>query len=294
MLDTLKQKRNVIFCDGGLSNRLNALIFALILKEKYRHTWELSWPVNNWCRASLQSLFSINISTNKNELSYYKKIENDYCLVMHENQCSFTNEKIIFQSNLHNYTDYEKLLSNNKPVFYYHNLIPKFVTFSEIESGLSHLSIQRKIHAKASGFCMRNQIDDSVLGLHIRKTDFGNTVDDNELFNVVKSSGNRFFVCSDDAEVNARFSNLPNCSVYEKSHYPSKYLDEKGWNDHTVDDQGREYFFNIERSEASIVEALIDLLILSKTTQVETSRSTFLRMAMIFKATNFFKFNEVI
>ena len=294
MLDTLKQKRNVIFCDGGLSNRLNALIFALILKEKYRHKWELSWPVNNWCRASFQSLFSINISTNKNELTSYKKIENDYCLVMHENQCGFTDKIINFQSNLHNYADYEKLLSDKKPVFYYHNLIPKFVTFSEIQSGLSQLSIQREIHARASGFCMRNQIDDSVLGLHIRKTDFGNTVDDNELFNVVKSSRNRFFVCSDDPDVNAKFSNLPNCSVYEKSHFPSKYLNEKGWNEHTVDDQGREYFFNIERSQASIVEALIDLLILSKTTQVETSRSTFLRMAIIFKATNFFKFNEVM
>ena len=48
------------------------------------------------------------------------------------------------------------------------------------------------------------------------------------------------------------------------------------------------FFYNIERSEASIVEALIDLLILSRTTHVSTSNSTFLKMSMIFKFTNFF------
>ncbi len=289
MLNSLTQKKNVIFCDGGLSNRLNALIFALILKEKYGCKWEISWPVNNWCRASFQSLFSININVNENELILYKKIENDYCLVMHENQCGFTNERINFQYNFHDYCEYEKLLNGKKPLFYYNNLIPHFVKLSEMKYGLNQISIRSDIHSKASGFCMRNQIDDSVLGLHIRKTDFGNTVDDKELFKLVQSSRNRFFVCSDDEAVNMRFSNLPNCSVYEKSHYPSKFLNEKGWNAQTIDDQGREFYFNIERSEASVVEALIDLLILSKTTQIDTSHSTFLRMAMIFKSTNFFK-----
>ncbi|MFY8016384.1 MAG: hypothetical protein ACOVN3_13140 [Limnohabitans sp.] len=290
----LTKNKHVVFCDGGLSNRLNTLIFALILKEKYKHEWELSWPVNNWCRARLASLFSIDIPVNENELIYYKEKEDAFCLVMHENQCGFIDANINFQSNQHSYADYEKLLENEKPTLYYHNLIPQFATFADMQSGLSHLSIHKDIHAKASGFCLRNQINDSVFGLHIRKTDFGSTVDDNELFNVVKDSANRFFVCSDDAEVNARFSKLPNCCVYKKTHFPSKMLGEKGWNDHTIDDQGREFFFNIDRSEASIVEALIDLLILSKTTHVATSHSTFLRMSMIFKATNFFKFDEAI
>ena len=39
---------------------------------------------------------------------------------------------------------------------------------------------------------------------------------------------------------------------------------------------------------AALVDALIDLLILSRTTHVNTSHSTFLRMAMIFKATGYF------
>ena len=289
MLDTLKQKRNVIFCDGGLSNRLNALIFALILKEKYRHKWELSWPVNNWCRASFQSLFSINISTNKNELTSYKKIENDYCLVMHENQCGFTDKIINFQSNLHNYADYEKLLSDKKPVFYYHNLIPKFVTFSEIQSGLSQLSIQREIHARASGFCMRNQIDDSVLGLHIRKTDFGNTVDDNELFNVVKSSRNRFFVCSDDESVENNFSYLHNVVTFKKTMYVEKLNPNSDWNGNITDSEGRSFRFNVNRNRVSVIESFIDLLILSRNgNRLVTSESSFLKFSENYSQINIF------
>jgi hypothetical protein len=51
---------------------------------------------------------------------------------------------------------------------------------------------------------------------------------------------------------------------------------------------GRRFPYNITRPADSVVEALVDLLILSVTTQVRSSASTFLDMAMIFKATAFF------
>ena len=60
------------------------------------------------------------------------------------------------------------------------------------------------------------------------------------------------------------------------------------WNTLTKDDQGRDYYYNISRPGQSVEEALIDLLILSKTTQVLTSHSTFLRMSIILKSINFF------
>jgi len=282
------KKNNIVFCDGGLSNRLNALIFALILKEKYKQPWEIAWPINNWCRARFEALFSTELLVNKCDLTFYKSISDNYCLVMHENQCDFPYEKINFQSNFNCYDDYAKIIHQDNPIFYYHNLIPGIASIEDIQSGLSHLSINKEIVKVAQNFCHRNQIDDSVLGLHIRKTDFGDTVNDKELFNIVKNSTRRFFVCSDDAQVNERFSILPNCSVYIKNNFPEKMISDAGWNQHTKDDQGRDFFYNIERSEASIVEALIDLLVLSKTTHVSTSNSTFLKMSMIFKATNIF------
>lgn len=284
--------KNVVFCDGGLSNRLNTLIFALILKEKFNLNWEISWPINNWCGARFESLFSTSIPVNQNTLISYKEREDLYCLALHENQCHFNEQNINYHTNLNNFEDYHNLLSSEKPIFYYHNLIPQIASIADIKMALNNISVNNEVFIAAKNFCIQHEIDDTVLGLHIRKTDFGNTVNDEELYEIVKKSPKKFFVCSDDQEVNLKFSHLPNCSVFSKKNFPSKMKTGKGWNENTIDDQGREFFFNIERSEASIVEALVDLLILSKTTHLNTSHSTFLKMSMIFKATNFIDFDK--
>ena len=181
-------------------------------------------------------------------------------------------------------------MNDEKPILYYHNILPNFAGKSDIAKGIKFLNINPKILVEAYSFCVRNKIDDSVLGLHIRKTDFGNTVNDEELFKIVSNSDRKFFVCSDDSDVNDRFSMLKNCSVYKKKTFPTKMIENGSWNQLTTDDQGRIYNFNINRSSDSVIEALIDLLILSKTTHILTSHSTFLKMSMIFKAVNYFKF----
>jgi hypothetical protein len=280
--------KHVVFCDGGLSNRLNALIFALILKEKYAQEWDISWPINNWCGAKFSSLFTTNLNVNTNNLSYYKEMQNGFTLIFHENQANFKNEIINFNSNLKNYDDYEKLLKLDKPVIYFNNLIPGFTTTEDIKTALGNIGINNEILAVAKDFCIQYKIDDSTLGLHIRKTDFGNNVDENALYELVKNSEHKFFVCSDAKEVNDLFGQLDNCIVFEKTHFPSKINQDHNFQHSIVDDQGRAFNSNIFRSDKSIKEALVDLLILSKTTHINTSHSTFLLMSKIFKATSFF------
>ncbi len=280
---------HVAFCDGGLCNRLNALIFALILRGRFGGAWRLAWPVNNWCGASFERLFSADgLTVDAVPLADFKAQEQAYTRIVHENQCAFVPEGLYFQSALHTYDDYAGLFALGKPVFYYHNLIPPCADLGDIQLALQSVQIQPAIAERARAFCREQGIDGSVLGLHIRKTDFGNAVDDQGLFKLVSESPNRFFVCSDDAEVNARFAALPNCAVFPKQSFPEKLVGEGGWNAQTIDNQGRVFGFNITRSEAALVDALIDLLILSRTTHVNTSHSTFLRMAMIFKATGYF------
>ena len=48
-----------------------------------------------------------------------------------------------------------------------------------------------------------------------------------------------------------------------------------------VDDEGNEYSFNIERSDESVIDAMIDLLILSSSSIMRTSNSTFLETALL-------------
>lgn len=282
---------NIAFCDGGLSNRLNSLIFCLILKAKYGHNWAIGWPKNNWCGAAFDKLFESDLAVRDEPLDVYRKHESEYQPVLHENQCNFSLERLILQSQLAGYADYEAILNSHPNVLYCHNLLPSFVSPEDWVLGLRQLGINSKVVAIAEDFCQTHRIDNTVLGLHIRKTDFGDTVDDQGLFNLVVNNSNRFFVCSDDAEVNRRFSELPNCSVFEKQHFPQKLLADGDWKSWTTDAEGRRFPFNITRPEDSIIEALIDLLILSRTTLVSTSHSTFLNMAIIFKTAGFFRAN---
>jgi hypothetical protein len=281
---------NIIFCDGGLANRLNTLIFGLILKEKFGGKWAISWPINNWCGAKFDDLFLTDIKCYDNALNYYKKNENNFTMLMHENQSNFDEKIIIYNKELKGYDAYEEVLKKGKPILYYHNLIPSFVDVNDISLGLRKLQPNSEILIKAYAFCTRNKISNSVLGMHIRKTDFGNLVDDESLFKIALNSEHRFFVCSDDKKVTERFSELKNCIVYEKDFYPEKKNENGNWNSLIQDDQGRIYNFNVSRSSDSVCDALIDLMILSKTTQIHTSNSTFLKMAMIFKSTNYFSF----
>jgi hypothetical protein len=279
---------NLAFCDGGLSNRLNVLIFAMILKRKFGHSWAIAWPQNSWCGAAFGRLFSISSEIETQPITYYKAHESDYMFLVHENQGNFDPGRVVFNGSFSTYQDFQRFLDSYPKIFYYNSLIPPFVGIEDIASSLAEVRINDDVRSIATAFCNAMKVDSSVFGLHIRKTDFGDKVDDAELFRLVSASPQRFFVCSDDEEVNYRFSGLPNCSVFKKSYFPQKRIKDAEWLSWNTDQEGRQFPFNIERSEEATVEGLIDLLILSRTTPVRASHSTFFNMALLFKNSGFF------
>ncbi len=278
---------NVVYCDGGLCNRLNALIFALILRHQFGRDWQIAWPVNNWCGAAFETLFSIDLPVTTHALPHFGEFQAEYYFLMHENQCGFRGDRVMDNHSLGSMAAYQSALALDRPILYYNNLLPPFVDLAMLKAGLSQLRVNERIAARAQAFCDERNIDERVIGLHIRKTDFGGSVDDDALHRAVSSDSRRFFVCSDDEQVNRRFAALPNCCVFEKRHFPGKLVAEGDWNASTRDSAGRVFPYNITRPGESIVEALIDLLILSRTTPARTSQSTFLGMAFIFKAVDF-------
>ena len=237
----------IVLCDGGLCNRLNSLIFALILRKFFGHMWCISWPKNNWCGADFTKLFESDLLVNDYSIDDYKKNELNYKMLFHENQCQFSENLITYHSSLNNYTEYRKILDSNENVLYFNNLLPGFVTVQDIQAGISDIRIVPSIKAEAIDFCAENRIDDTVIGMHIRKTDFGDTVDDMVLFDLVAASSNRFFVCSDDADVNAKFGLLENCAVFKKTSFPEKLISNVNWQSWTMDNEGRRFPFNITR-----------------------------------------------
>jgi len=284
---------NYVLCDGGLSNRLNSLIFALILKRKFGHDWEISWPENDWCGAKFGSLFSTPLNCDNSSIQDYKSRQAGHILLMHENQIGFDADRLILNRTLSSYEDYRLLLDgaqkNGDSVVYFNSLLPPFVAVEDVSDALVLLSLNQDVSNAALRFVSEHHVDLTTVGLHIRKTDFGDAVDDDALFQQAASSSSRFFVCSDNEAVNQRFAALKNCCVFAKADFPEKRMPGGDWKQMVVDADGRNYPYNITRGSASVVNGLVDLLILSQTTMLHTSGSTFLAMARLFQSCGYLK-----
>jgi hypothetical protein len=279
---------NIVVCDGGLANRLNALIFALVLQRRFGHPWRISWPVNNWCGAPLEALFVPPLPHDRLPLTHYRDASTLPCL-MHENQIGFDAERYVpHREQLKSFDDWAPWL--DRGVVYFNNLIPEWVGADEVHAAVATMRPAAEVERRAREFCLQHRIDRGVVGLHIRKTDFGDAVNDQALFEQARASPQRFFVCSDAADVNRRFAQLPNCAVFEKTAFPEKRVQDAAWLHWNTDAEGRRFPFNIERGAAAVVEGLIDLLILSRTQPVPTSRSTFLTMAALMQRSGLFQF----
>ena len=66
-------RRLLAYCDGGLGNRLNALVTGILLARMAGFDLEVVWPVNNWCGARFCDLISMTFL----ELGAYRDWETD-------------------------------------------------------------------------------------------------------------------------------------------------------------------------------------------------------------------------
>jgi len=272
-----------IYCDGGFGNRFNGLISGLLFAEAAGIKPVVIWPRNNWCGAAFKDLFVNDFEIIERELSTYAPEKNNYHFLMTEDHLGMAVQykSPLTLSTLVEATSYLK--SNDKDVYFHTPLIPPYLPLPEVLEKIKELKFQPYILNQAREFVSANGLL-NFCGLHIRKTDFGsNAVDDNMFYEVVSNSKeSKYFVCSDDEQVEARFKLLPNVFVYPKKSYVSKKIEGK-WNDITLDHSGRAYPCNVERSTQSVIDAVVDWLILSESNIITSSASTFLRSALLRK-----------
>ena len=263
-----------IFCDGGLGNRLGVLIGGIITSKKLNMDYEICWPANSWCGCNFEDLFNINkkvIDKNINDLFF----ENLDCVfLIHENQTKTKLNKVYG----HSPQSLDLLKNSEDNIIYYHNQIPQYYDKSEIIKTLSSLEIKKDILNQVKKFSKENDLSNRI-GVHLRRTDFLPKVDESSVFEGIKNSNNLFFVCSDDPKTEEKFSSLMNVVMHRKNHYVEKLNPSSSWNDKTTDYEGRDFFFNVKRSSESVIEAFIDMLILSRTKIHNNTMSTFLTFA---------------
>jgi len=273
-----------IYCDGGFGNRYNALLSGLFLAQQTGLKPVVVWPVNNWCGASFDDIFENPMPVHNRELASFVADKAKFHHLMEEDHLG---QQVPFMSP-RNVTDIcvltDYIATSEKDVFYYVALIPACIGLDQIKPHLLAHPFRDQIVERANDFLQKHHLV-QFFGIQIRKTDFGpNGADDQNLYDLISGRADAmFFVCSDDKEVERRFSLLPNVRIYEKQAHVEKLVD-GGWNSHTADHSGRVYACNVNRSGLSVLEAIVDLLILSRSQIVRTSGSTFLTAALMIQA----------
>lgn len=270
-----------ILCDHGLGNRIGGLISGLKAAEITGARPILCWPIDNWCQAKFQDLFSYSIEIADDNFSL-KLVDQ----IQHQKMPYFfvagLNDDLTYANFFeHSLESLQKVHSESKKFVYATAKIPKsYIGKNHITDILSKLKINPTILNRVKSFCHSNKIDRDTIGLHIRKTDTGNMADEEFIFSYVSKEKNKtFFLCSDSKETENRFLQLPNVVVYPKNSEVKKLSPDEQWRQQITDDCGRNYLFNVNREKQQIIDAFIDMLILSRTTINRQSKSTFRAIA---------------
>jgi len=269
-----------ILCDGGLGNRLNALIGGLLVAEEQGLSVRVSWPLNNWCRADFNELFSYHFNSYDN-LDIYQVFEanKDNYFAIHSNQINFS-----IPQNKHIHANNYQLPQS---AAYYNSIVPPRFSSQQVVDKLSLFTIKKPIWNRVLVFCKKHNISEEVIGVHLRRTDFNSKESDSEIINRIKEhTDRRFFICSDDKETELLYAQQQNTIIHSKESYVGKFI-EGTWNESYNDEHGRSVTCNINRSESAVVEGFVDMLILAHTNiQVGQERSTYFEYAK--------KYNQII
>lgn len=281
-------KKLFIYCDGGFGNRFNALIVGLSLSRHLEYEPIILWPSTNWCRSSFNSLFNSDYKIIEEHLEYFGSNVDDYEFIMHGNFLNFPTSV----SHPNNFGSFDGLINfcrntTKENIVYNNDSIPNYVSPSDLSLSIKQLPFKKEITDKVDIFLKNNNLDSDFFGVHLRNTDFYDSHKANfdSLYSMIlENPDKKYFVCSDDKDLETRFSKLDNVFVYQKETYVEKLVEDGDWRSIIVDEYGIEQPFNIERSDSSVIEAMTDLIILSKSNIIKTSDSSFLNTAFLLKS----------
>jgi hypothetical protein len=273
----------LIFCDGGLGNRINALASGLAVARYFGLTYCVHWPINNWCAAPFKKIFANRLNVSTESISQLRGKLDDAVMLLHDEIASST-LKVNFES-AYRFKDLKDFATlpelKFKTIFYYPAVIPSWVPMELVHNELKFLKFDPYIINEAKEF-INNSMPGSFYGLHLRRTDLNVGMNDQEVFNLAKAHPEvTFFVCSDDPQAERLAAGHPNVLRREKKFQVEKKTIDSEWLEKTHDDDGRPYFSNIQRNEKAVIEGAIDLLILGHSQIVGYSGSTFQSVAKL-------------
>lgn len=283
-------KTLIAYIDGGLGNRIGTLIGGMFLETFLNRKLIINWPINNWCGCNFNTLFDNDIENEKMSMPVFLEKYNTCNLITHEIQSNFSGQQL--HPPILSCINYVKDdLEQKEIILYNNNSILNFMNIDDILIQLNKLKIKSHIIEYVKEFCKNNKIDKNVIGIHIRKTDGGLNNINESIFkeNIIYNKNQKYFICSDDKETELFYNNYENVIIHNKQYYVEKFNKNNDWNSDIIDVNGKLHPFNVNRSEESVIEAFLDLLILSRTTLLKNGvniGSTFLKFSDLYSNLN--------
>jgi len=273
-----------IYCDGGFGNRYHSLVCGLFLGKACDREPVVIWPINPFNEAAFKDIFDTDIAecTDFNGKEWIEKL-NPVHLVAWNPWHAEVDEQ---HNCLGIYTGIDQFLRNkqDKDVFFYGGRLCPWVDIRNLQPIIDMVPFQKSIQDQAEKFIVNNFGTDSFNGLHVRKTDHPYPLEEEEFIKQInEQTQTKCFVCSDDPATEQKFLNAcPNVRVFPKQHYVEMLVPNGNWGYEVTDSTGHRFPFNVKRGSESVIEAMVDLLILSKSNIINTDhRSTFIRTAVL-------------
>ncbi len=278
-----QEKTLRIYCDGGFANRYNNLVSGLAICNILNVRPEIVWPTNSWCAASFVALFDSNLVAEAIELIDIKHNHSldRYTVISNQDQANFLEVPYLLPNSL---DDFSRVMTDSAlGVFYHFPLIPDWIPKEAIEEAMREVPFKQALLNTAESY-ISEYLQEGYIGIHLRRTDLVLGFTDDEVKAIATEHSDKLiFICSDSEETERALASVPNIRIKKKTAYVELKDDNGNWLSPTLDDSGRAYYSNVKRSEQSVLDAVVDLLILSRSNIMGTGGSTFFGLAKLLK-----------
>lgn len=271
----------VIDCNGGLGNRIRSLCSGLYLAEAAELPFVILWPRNPRCDAFYTDLFDPIALVFDQEVVDLLPSYSGLVSLLHEPY----QEYLLSNTSPREFSCLEQILEffdshKSSTILFSENNFLAFMSEKDKKKSAARIRFNQEIRLRFDRVLAT--FPKSFYGVHLRGTDFPSSAPIREIYQLIESNRNAsFFVCSDEYLIERQLAHFENVCIHEKKHYVQK-IGPGNWNT-PVDVQGIGYSSNVFRSGESLIEACVDLLLLSRSEIINTSASSFLDIARFLK-----------
>jgi hypothetical protein len=249
-------KKLIIYTTGGLSNRVLPIISAITLAKRYNRELLIYWPTDRACLCHFNDLYDTEFkfiddiflnTLNDSMIEYHVKYE---ASIVNDNK--IYGRTFLFNKHNENKVNLDHTIDfgcDSDIMIMDNNFIHGSTTHEENVTELQNLKFKKSLVDEANKIGDSLGLDDSVVGIHARGTDFIIDISFyvNQINQVLSERGDtKLYIASDDKTLEDTLINqYPNNIIRRvKTNYMEK-----------------EYNRTLDRMEDSI----IDLLLLAKT-----------------------------